>query len=113
MLSADEMFEFEDRINALIRQLQSEVQRSSDDTAAVAPDNAIGRISRMDSIVSQEVAKAAVAQKQQRIIDLHAARMRLEEGSFGMCVVCLEDIEKERLDAAPEATRCLACAGTG
>ncbi|MDP1591712.1 MAG: TraR/DksA C4-type zinc finger protein [Prosthecobacter sp.] len=109
MITSDQMFYFEDKIDALIQQLQAEIAKAAEDTAAVSPDNAIGRISRMDSILSQEVAKAAVARKQQRILDLHAARMRLDEGKFGWCVVCVEDIEIERLEAAPEATLCLAC----
>lgn len=110
MLTADQMMDFEDMIDALIKQLQEELEKSAGDTAAVAPDNAIGRVSRMDSILSQQVAKAAVAMKQQRIVALHAARMRLEEGSFGMCTGCLEDIEFERLESAPESTLCQTCA---
>lgn len=109
MITSDQMFYFEDKIDALIKQLQAEIEKASVDTAAVSPDNAIGRISRMDSILSQEVVKAAVVRKQQRILGLHAARMRLDEGKFGWCVGCLEDIELERLEAAPEATLCLSC----
>ena len=103
MLSGDQLIEFEDLIESLISQLEAEIDASAEDTAAVAPDNAIGRVSRMDSILSQEVSKAVVARKQHRIVDLHAARMRLDEGKFGWCVDCLEDIELERLQAAPES----------
>ncbi len=109
MLSGDQLFEFEPLIDRLIEQLEGEIDSSARDTAAVAPDNAIGRVSRMDSILSQEVSKAVVARKQQRIVDLHAARIRLDEGKFGWCVDCLEDIELERLEAAPETLRCLGC----
>lgn len=110
MLTPDQMMDFEDVIELLIKQLQSEIEKATEDTAAVSPDNAIGRISRMDSILSQEVAKAAVSRKQQRIMELHGARMRLEEGRYGWCSKCLGDIELERLEAAPEAVLCLACA---
>ncbi|MCA1964780.1 MAG: TraR/DksA C4-type zinc finger protein, partial [Prosthecobacter sp.] len=101
--------DFEELLDDLIARLQKEIENSSADTAAVAPDNAIGRVSRMDSILSQEVAKAMVAAKQKRILDLHAARMRLDEGSFGTCAACFEDIEIERLEAAPETLLCQAC----
>jgi DnaK suppressor protein len=74
MLTADQMMDFEELLDDLIARLQKEIENSSADTAAVAPDNAIGRVSRMDSILSQEVAKAMVAAKQKRILDLHAAR---------------------------------------
>lgn len=109
MITSDQMFYFEDKIDALIQQIQAEIEKTSSDTAAVSPDNAIGRISRMDSILSQEIAKAAVVRKQQRIMALHGARVRLHEGTFGWCVSCMKDIELERLEATPEATLCLAC----
>jgi DnaK suppressor protein len=109
MITADQMFEFEDKIDALIRQLQQEIADAAESTAAVAPDNAIGRISRMDSMLAQEVAKAAVALKQKRILDLTAARLRLDEGRFGWCAECLKDIELERLEMAPETVFCAKC----
>ena len=112
MLTADQMMDFEELIDELITRLTKEVEDSSADTAAVAPDNAIGRVSRMDSIMSQEVAKAMVAAKQKRLVDLHAARRRLDDGSFGMCAACFEDIEFERLEAAPETLLCQTCART-
>jgi len=110
MITADQIFYYEDKIEALIQQLQAEIETTAPDTAAVSPDNAIGRVSRMDSILSQEVAKASVAAKQKRILDLTAARLRLDEGRFGWCAECQEDIEMERLAAAPETVFCRVCA---
>lgn len=110
MLTADEMMDFEEVIDGLLAQLQTELESSRVNTAAVAPDNAIGRVSRMDSILSQEVAKAMVASKQERVMQLHAARKRLDEGSFGLCASCFQDIEMDRLQAAPESLLCQTCA---
>jgi DnaK suppressor protein len=109
MLTADQMMDFEELIDGLITQLQQEIEKSAESTAAVSPDNAIGRVSRMDSIVAQETAKAAVRFKEQRIPALLAARRRLDEGTFGTCAKCLEDIELERLEVSPEATLCKKC----
>lgn len=39
---------------------------------------------------------------------LHAAELR-DRGSYGSCEVCGRRIGQDRLDAVPEATRCLAC----
>jgi len=41
--------------------------------------------------------------------DIVDALERLENGSFGHCVVCEEPIHKERLEAVPYATLCIAC----
>ena len=37
-----------------------------------------------------------------------AALARLDDGSYGRCVDCGEPLDEERLDARPEAARCLA-----
>jgi len=41
---------------------------------------------------------------------IQAALSRIEDGSFGICVACGDDIAPERLDAVPHAPRCRKCA---
>lgn len=41
---------------------------------------------------------------------VHAAQSRLEEGSYGICMNCGRDIERERLDAVPYTEYCITCA---
>ena len=41
---------------------------------------------------------------------IRAALGRLEDGSYGECMKCGEDISMERLDAVPHATLCRKCA---
>lgn len=45
----------------------------------------------------------------ERINRLTMALERLVEGTYGQCEVCGQDIERPRLEAIPEAVRCLAC----
>jgi len=40
---------------------------------------------------------------------LDEALARIEDGSFGICVVCGEDIPKERLEAVPITQHCVPC----
>jgi DnaK suppressor protein len=37
------------------------------------------------------------------------ALLRLQNGHFGTCAVCENEVEKKRLDAVPWAKRCLGC----
>ena len=39
---------------------------------------------------------------------IRAALERVESGTYGRCVVCGQDLPEERLEARPEAARCLA-----
>ena len=44
-----------------------------------------------------------------RINRLTSALERIVEGTYGQCEVCGRDIERSRLEALPEAVRCLEC----
>ena len=44
-----------------------------------------------------------------RITRLTSALERIVEGTYGQCEVCGRDIERSRLEALPEAVRCLTC----
>jgi RNA polymerase-binding transcription factor DksA len=45
------------------------------------------------------------------VTEFAAARERLADGSFGRCERCGRRIPEARLEARPEARRCVACAG--
>jgi DnaK suppressor protein len=51
------------------------------------------------------VLDAARAQREQVL----AALARVEDGSYGRCVECGTQLSAERLDARPEAARCIDC----
>ena len=70
----------------------------------------VGRLSRMDAMQQQGVAKAEAARRSQELRRLEAALDRIEKGSFGACLVCGGDIAEKRLRADPAAMRCIDCA---
>jgi DnaK suppressor protein len=45
----------------------------------------------------------------EKINRLTAALERLNEGTYGQCEACGQEIERNRLEALPEAMRCLEC----
>jgi DnaK suppressor protein len=49
----------------------------------------------------------AAAQSQRRLV--MDALVRIEHGSYGMCADCASPIPEGRLDARPEAARCVGC----
>ncbi len=44
------------------------------------------------------------------IAEIRKALSRIEEGSYGVCETCGEDINPSRLDVLPESTKCIDCA---
>jgi len=69
-----------------------------------------GRLSRMDAMQGQAMARATDARRRHRIVALRAALARLDAGEFGNCRRCGEPIAEARLSADPAATLCIECA---
>lgn len=44
------------------------------------------------------------------IASIRAALLRIEEGAYGMCVRCGEDIAPRRLEVLPQSSMCIECA---
>lgn len=70
----------------------------------------VGRLSRMDALQVQAMAQAEEARRQQRLRLIDAALRRIDEGEYGYCVSCGDDIPGKRLAFDPAAARCVDCA---
>ncbi len=80
-------------------------------TKPVAPDAAIGRLSRLDTMINQGVADQGIANAKQRILRLENALSRLDDDpDFGLCRDCGQPIPLARLLALPESLCCVECA---
>ncbi|MDJ0781369.1 MAG: TraR/DksA C4-type zinc finger protein [Desulfosarcinaceae bacterium] len=76
----------------------------------VSPDNAIGRLTRMEAINSRSINAAALRKAKQRHTRLTRALARIDDPDFGLCRECEEPIPHARLVVLPEAELCVACA---
>ena len=70
----------------------------------------MGRLSRIDAMQVQAMALATQRRRQQERERIDAAIRRIDEGAFGWCVSCGEEISPARLESAPEMPTCLDCA---
>jgi DnaK suppressor protein len=62
-----------------------------------------------DDQVQQDIDFALVQMQSQTMEKIAAALTRLEEGEYGMCRDCGQEIAEKRLRALPFATRCKGC----
>jgi len=69
-----------------------------------------GRLSRMDALQGQAMAKAGQARAETELKKIAAALQRIDDGSFGECLDCGEEIAEGRLSADPTVTLCIRCA---
>ena len=70
----------------------------------------VGRLSRMDALQVQAMAQAVEVRRRGRLQRIEAALQRLDEGEYGYCVECGEEIPKKRLQVDLTLTHCVDCA---
>ncbi len=70
----------------------------------------VGRVSRMDALQQQAMARAQNMRQQRELEDIRQALERLDRGDFGYCVQCEEPISFRRLKADPSVRLCIGCA---
>ena len=76
----------------------------------ISPDNAIGRISRMEAINDKSVNDAALEKLKIRKLSLAEALRRVDfDDDYGFCLKCEEEISAKRLEIFPESTMCVEC----
>lgn len=100
---------------ALIRdrlsRIEAEDRLGQDGRAIVRLDQqSVGRLSRMDALQNQAMAKAQQARRGAEAHRLRAALGRIASGEFGLCEDCGERIAKRQLDLNPAVMMCISCA---
>jgi DnaK suppressor protein len=102
--------EMETYLTARAAQLRTMVQQMHAASAPVAPDNAIGRLTRVDAMQATTM-RATMARDHENELRLVERALRaLDEGEYGCCRRCGEPIPETRLRARPEALFCVPCA---
>lgn len=103
--------QFRARLEALRDELRALGAASAGASDTVTLDQtSVGRLSRMDALQMQAMAKASEGRRREQLQRIAGALRRIEAGDFGECARCGEPIAPARLDFDPTATRCVGCA---
>ncbi|RPG58444.1 MAG: TraR/DksA family transcriptional regulator [Flavobacteriales bacterium TMED191] len=79
-------------------------------TQPISPENAIGRVSRMDAINNKSVVEAALRKSEEKLKKLKMVKKNISNKDFGICIRCKTQIPIGRLMIIPESTKCVNCA---
>ena len=79
-------------------------------TKPISPENAIGRVSRMDAINNKSVNEATLRNAKKKLILLESALQRVNNENFGLCVRCKKHIPIQRILLMPQSNLCVQCA---
>lgn len=101
--------ELKAKIEAEISKTEIHILEYKELTKPVEPENAIGRISRMDAINNKSVVEAALRKAKEKLAKLKLALSKINDDDFGLCVKCHKPIPLGRILIMPQARSCVAC----
>jgi DnaK suppressor protein len=101
---------YKDLILKSITDVSEEIKNMKEMTKPISPDNAIGRLSRMEALNEKSINEASLRNLELRLLLLNQALKRIHDGDYGECLICEEEISEKRLNVMPEATQCISCA---
>jgi len=99
-----------DHIEKRIEDLKGNIKSYQTLIQPIAPDNAIGRLTRMEAINSKSINEAALNKAKQTLSRMERALKMVHDPDFGLCRECEEPIPFARLMIVPESDLCVECA---
>ena len=104
-------------LNSILKIIEEEISKTETSiehykelTKPIAPENAIGRVSRMDAINNKSVNDAALNKAKQKLSNLKIALSNINDPDFGVCFKCKNNIPIGRILLMPHARFCVQCA---
>ncbi len=99
-----------ERIAVEVKATKAQVASLHELSRPIAPDNAVGRLSRMEAISTKGINQAALSNAKRKLARLQHALTQVDDPEFGVCYECGEAIPLGRILLMPESTMCVQCA---
>ena len=99
--------------------IESEIQATEENVFAlielvkpIAPDNSIGRLSRMEAISAKSINEAALRAAKLKLAQLKSVLAGIDDPEFGLCIECGEPVPVRRILLVPQSKMCVHCASS-
>ena len=102
--------EVEKTILSEISKTERSITEFKEITKPIAPDVAIGRVSRMDAINNKSVAEAGLRLAEIKLKNLNRVLSQIASKDFGLCLKCNQPITLGRILIRPQSLLCVKCA---
>ncbi|MCS7023780.1 MAG: TraR/DksA family transcriptional regulator [Bryobacteraceae bacterium] len=93
---------------ALLAKL-AELSQSSDRRDEIQIERAPDSLDDLQNMLQRDLAVAQLNRDARLIREIQRALARIEDGSYGVCLHCEEEISPRRLHAVPWAALCIKC----
>jgi len=100
----------EEKLLHEINSTQKKIAEYTELCKPIAPENSIGRISRMDAINNKSVVEAALREAKNKMQQLQVMQSKVTDEDFGTCIKCKQHIPLGRLMIRPHSKFCVNCA---
>jgi len=102
--------EIKQKISSEIVKIKTRIKELRELTKPIAPDCAIGRISRMDAINNKTINENALRKAESKLKGLEIALQNVADTDFGTCIKCNNQIPLGRILLMPHSRFCVNCA---
>ena len=109
-MNKDQKQEIKKRILEELKKTEGAILDYKESTKPISPENAIGRVSRMDAINNKSVVEAALRKAEEKLNKLKLVLNKVEDADFGICIRCGGEIPIGRVLLMPQSRNCVRCA---
>ena len=102
--------DIKNRILEELKKTEEAILDYKESTKPISPENAIGRVSRMDAINNKSVVEAALRKAEEKLNKLKLVLNKVDDADFGICIRCGEPIPFGRVLLMPQSRNCVRCA---
>lgn len=99
----------EERRREIVDQVQGKIRDARTEGANNPTQGVLDAVETSEADIQDEIEFALIQMKAETLNKIEEALRRLEEGTFGYCFECGEEISERRLRALPFAVRCKDC----
>ena len=98
-----------ERKKEIMDQVQEKIRDSRTESPNSPTQGVLDAVESSEADIQDEIEFALIQMKAETLHKIEEAFRRLEEGTFGYCFECGEEISERRLRALPFAVRCKDC----
>jgi DnaK suppressor protein len=97
------------KFKKILEAKQEELERVVRNRDAITIEKSADALDEVQHAAERELAIRNLDRESQLLRNVRAALRRIEDGSFGTCAHCEEDISPKRLNAVPWTSLCIQC----
>lgn len=109
-MNKEDKIQVSNKIKESILETKLKIKEYQDLTKPISPENAIGRVSRMDAINNKSIVEAALRESKKKLADLIFVESLIHKPDFGICISCSQSIPIGRILFRPQSKKCVNCA---